>query len=106
MPELMFLSLKMIMATKVDISAFSRYYALLIIILVFVFVGTCCAEERSVYLVLMEEQPVAFHGNHLSHEGRKVLALDRYYYVLLFSRLNILQLFPSWTFRAKEVVDF
>ncbi|KAJ6725216.1 PROPROTEIN CONVERTASE SUBTILISIN/KEXIN [Salix viminalis] len=71
MPELMFLSLKMIMATKVDRSASSRYYALLITILVFVFVGTCCAEERSVYLVLMEEQPVAFHGSHLSHEGRK-----------------------------------
>ncbi|KAJ6728815.1 SUBTILISIN-LIKE PROTEASE SBT2.6 [Salix koriyanagi] len=66
----------MIMATKVDRSASSRYYALLITVLVFVFVGTCCAEERSVYLVLMEEQPVAFHGSHLSHEGRKVLPLD------------------------------
>uniref|UniRef100_A0A6N2KWK9 Inhibitor I9 domain-containing protein n=1 Tax=Salix viminalis TaxID=40686 RepID=A0A6N2KWK9_SALVM len=62
------------MATKVDISASSRYYALLITILVFVFAGTCCAEERSVYLVLMEEQPVAFHGSHLSHEGRKAHA--------------------------------
>jgi hypothetical protein len=47
-PELMFPSLKMIMANKVDTSASSSYYALLITVLVFVIVGTCCAEERSV----------------------------------------------------------
>jgi len=92
-PELMFPSLKMIMANKVDTSASSSYYALLITVLVFVIVGTCCAEERSVYLVLMEEEPVAFHGSHLSHEGRKVLALDRYYYCC-FPVLNILQICP------------
>ncbi|KAL9384195.1 hypothetical protein Peur_024518 [Populus x canadensis] len=81
------------MANKVDTSASSSYYALLITVLVFVIVGTCCAEERSVYLVLMEEEPVAFHGSHLSHEGRKVLALDRYYYCC-FPVLNILQICP------------
>ncbi|CAK7351499.1 unnamed protein product [Dovyalis caffra] len=69
LPEL--ISPKMIMAAKVNTQASSGYRALLIV-LAFVVVSACYAEERSVYLVLMEGEAVAFHGSHLSHGGRKI----------------------------------
>ena len=55
------------MANGVDVLAASRYAALLAMSFIASF-----AEERSIYLVLMEGEPVAFHGDILPRQhGRR-----------------------------------
>ncbi|PPS13023.1 hypothetical protein GOBAR_AA07611 [Gossypium barbadense] len=59
------------MATGVDVLAASSYAVLLLHLLA---IGTIASvvEERSIYLILMEGEPVAFHGDVLSsQQGRR-----------------------------------
>ncbi|MBA0723530.1 hypothetical protein Golax_004104 [Gossypium laxum] len=60
------------MATGVDVSAASSYAVLLLLHLLAISTIASVVEERSIYLILMEGEPVAFHGDVLSsQQGRR-----------------------------------
>ena len=72
MPELMFLSvLKMIMTNKVDRASSSYSAQCCLLFLFLLWLVLFMQKKISVYLVLLEGETLAFHGSHLSHEGRK-----------------------------------
>lgn len=69
------------MANEVGISA-SSFLAVFGVLVTLV---ACMAEEKSVFLVLMDGEPVAFHGGHSSEKGR-ILKMNRYNYICLVYR--------------------